>query len=613
MSKRAEHLYEFGRFRLDPAQRILLRDGELVPLTPKVFDLLLLLVENNGHLVGKEELISAIWPDTFIEESSLTKNVSILRKLLGEGAASAVHIETLSKRGYRLAGDVRRVPNIGETELVVHRHLRARLVTTEVTIADDSEEQAHGVRELKATGADVRTLAVLPFRTIGKDQAGEYLGLGLADVLITQLGNTGEIVVRPTSAVLKYAESRPDSITVGSELGVDAIVEGSVQLANGRLRVTVQMVGVRDGVTLWADKFNAELTDIFAVQDSISGQVAHALTLKLTGAKRERLRKRYTENAAAYESYLKGRYFWNKRNIEGFRKAVAQFEAAIEVDPTYALAYAGLSDTYVLLASWGEQSPREALPRARAAAAKSLEIDEELCEGHASLGNVLYGMWDLAGAEAALKRAIELNPNYATAHNRYAQVLVSLRRFDEAIAEMERAHELDPLSAMVNTAIGSPYFYAGQYDRAVKQYRQVLELEPDFVPALFSLSSALSQMGCFDEALEAARKVVEITGRHPLLIAHLANMYAAAGLREEAFKELDELLSGDRPPLPYALSLVYARLGDSDRAIALLEEAYEMRNTHLHDLNIDPEFELLRSDQRFTSLARRVGLDPYTA
>jgi TolB-like protein/DNA-binding winged helix-turn-helix (wHTH) protein/Flp pilus assembly protein TadD len=610
MSKRAEHFYEFGQFRLDPAQRILLRGGELVPLTPKVFDLLLVLVENSGRLVGKEELMSAIWPDTFVEESSLTKNISVLRKMLCGDPGSAARIETLSKRGYRLVGDVRR-ETVAGVEMVVRRRVRARLVTTEEFVEGDSEEPPR-VRQLRATGADVRTLAVLPFRTIGHNQAAEYLGPGLADVLITQLGNTGEIVVRPTSAILKYGESRPDSVRAGSELGVDAVVEGSVQLAGGRLRVTVQMVGVRDGVTLWADKFNAEFTDIFAVQDSISEQVVRALTLKLTDAKRAWLRKRYTESAEAYQSYLRGRYFWNKRNVEGFKKAVAWFEAAIEADPAYALAFAGLSDTYVLLASWGEQTPREALPRARAAAERALEIDEELSEAHASLGNVLYGMWDLGGAEAALRRAIELNPNYATARNRYAQVLVSLRRFDEAIAEMGRAQQLDPLSAMVNTAVGSPYFYARQYDRAVGQYRKVLELEPDFVPALFSLSSALSQQGSFGEAIEAAQKAAEVTGRHPLIVAHLANMYAAAGRRDEALKELGALVSEGRAALPYALSLVYARLGDRERAIGLLEEAFESRNTHLHDLNIDPEFEPLRRDPRFISLVRRVGLEPYT-
>jgi TolB-like protein/Tfp pilus assembly protein PilF len=603
MAKQAEYFYEFGPFRVDPVQRLLWRDGQLVPLMPKLFDTLLLLVENNGQVLEKGELMQELWPDSFVEEGSLSHNVSVLRKLLGTG--SGQYIETLPRRGYRFTPDVRQVPN-AELNLIVRRRTRAHIRATEEY---ETEDETPALLE---SGSAIKSLAVLPFRTIGQDQAGEYLGLGLADVLITQLGNTGDIVVRPTSAVLKYTELQPDSIRAGSELGVDAVVEGSVQFANGRLRVTVQMVSVREGVALWADKFNTEFTDIFAVQDSISEQVARALTLKLTGARRERLRKRYTESAEAYHSYLKGRYFWNKRNVEGFKKAIAQFKAAIEVDPTYALAFAGLSDTYVLLASWGEQTPREALPRARVAAERALEIDEELCEGHASLGNVLYGTWDLRGAEAALKRAIELNPNYATAHNRYAQVLVSFRRFDEAIAEMERAQQLDPLSAMVNTAVGSPYFYARQYERAIEQYRKVLELDPDFVPALFSLASALSQKGFFEEAIEAARKAVEITKRHPLLVAHLANMYAAAGRRGEALEELDELLSGGRAALPYALALVYVRLGDCDRAIELLEEAFELRNTHLHDLNIDPEFEPLRCDPRFTSLVRRVGLEPST-
>ena len=282
--------------------------------------------------------------------------------------------------------------------------------------------------------------------------------------------------------------------------------------------------------------------------------------------------------------------------------------------PTFALAFAGLSDIYVPLASWGELSSREALPRARAAAERALEIDEELCEAHTSLGNVLYGLWDMAGAEVALQRSIVLNPNYPTAHNRYAQVLVSLKRFDEAMIEIGLAQQLDPLSAIINTAIGAPYFYARQYDRAIEHYRKVLELDPDFVPALFSLGSALSQKGLFKEAILTARKVVEITGSHPLMSVHLANMYAAAGRRDQALRELDALLSsGRREVLPYTLSLVYARLGDCDRAMALLEEAYEQHSTHLHDLSIDPEFDTLRSDPRFIDLLQRVGLAPRPA
>jgi TolB-like protein/Flp pilus assembly protein TadD len=608
MSKRAEHFYEFGRFRLDPAQRLLLRDGDLVPLTPKVFDLLLLLVENSGQLIEKDELMRSIWPNAFVEESSLTKNISLLRKLLNECPDSGARIETLSKRGYRLMGEVHLTAN-ESVELIAQRRTRARVVTTEEVEDNALEERAHAAT-LTSTGAEVKSLAVLPFRMLGREQSDEYLGLGLADVLITQLGNMGEIVVRPTSAVLKYADGPTDSIAAGSELGVDAVVEGSVQRAGNLLRVTVQMVSVRDGVALWADKFNTALTNIFAVQDSISEQVACALISRLTSEKRERLRKRYTQSTDAYQAYLKGRYFWNKRNIGGFRKAIDYFKAAIESDPTFALAFAGLSDTYVLLASWGEEAPRETLPRARAAAERALEIDEGLCEAHTSLGNVLYGLWDLVGAEAALQRAIELNPNYATAHNRLAQVLVSLKRFDEAIAEMKRALELDPLSAMINTAVGTPYFYARQYDQAIEQYRKVLELDPDFVPALFSIGSALSHKGMFDEAITMTCKAVEITSGHPLMVAALAGIYGAAGRRDEALKELDALTLGGREVLPYALSLAYARLGDKDRALALLEEAFEERNTHLHDLNIDPEFDPLRSDPRFIDLVRRVGLTP---
>ena len=611
--RQPRQFYEFGHFRVDVAERVLLREGRPVPLTPKLFDTLLALVERSGHVVEKSELMETVWPETFVEESNLSSNVSLLRKTLGGGDGGRPFIETVPRRGYRFAPCVRVVeldpaePG-ADDEFIVRR--RAPALTREgeeFDAAGAARPLSHGAAP-RAPAAPPRSLAVLPFALLNAGGADDYLGLGLADALITQLSNTGQIVVRPTSAVRKYTDPNRDSAEVGRELGVEAVVEGSVQQAAGRLRVTVRAVSARGGVPLWADKFSATFTDIFDVQDSISAQVARALTLNLTGEGRERLRKRYTESAEAYRAYLRGRYFWNKRNLEGFRKAVVHFNAAIEHDPAYALAYSGLSDTYAMLSSWGEPSPREGMPLARAAAARALEIDPELSEAHASLGNVLYLMWDYAGGEAAIRRAIELNPNYATAHNRYAQLLVSQERFDEATAAIRRAQELDPLSAMVNTAVAGPYFYARQYERAIAQYRNALELDPDFIPALFTMANALSQQGAFAEALAVSRRAVELSGRHPLIVAGLAGILASAGRRDEALRELDAMLAGGGPVLPYSLATVHARLGDAERALACLEQAYEERSTHLNDLNIDPEFDSLRPDPRFRDLVRRVGL-----
>jgi DNA-binding winged helix-turn-helix (wHTH) protein/TolB-like protein/Tfp pilus assembly protein PilF len=615
--KASSRLYEFGPFCVDAAERVLLRGGRPVPLSPKLFDTLLALVERSGHLVEKAELMELVWPETFVEESNLSSNVSLLRKALGEGADGQPFIETVPRRGYRFAAGVRvleRGPGAAfadAEEIVVRRRTRARILAHEEE--DDGTDarrlpDARSGLSLPAVAAPLRSLAVLPFALIDPGAGDEYLGLGLADALITQLGNTGQLVVRPTSAVRKYTDPQRDSGAVGRELGVDAVLEGAVQQAGGRLRVTVQMVGAQAGVSLWADKFSAPFTDIFDVQDSISEQVARALAPRLTGDDRRLLRKRYTENTEAYQAYLRGRYFWNKRNLEGFRKAVAHFRQAIEHDPAYALAYSGLSDTYAMLASWGEPPPREGMPLARAAAERALEIDPELSEAHASLGNVLYFLWDCAGAERSLRRAIELNPNYATAHNRYAQLLVSLERFEEAEREIGRAHALDPLSPMVTAAVAGPYLYSGRFEEAAAQCRKALELDPDFIPALFSLANALSHLGRFDEALAASARAVEASARHPLIVTAHAGTLASAGRHEEARRELDELLATGAPVLPYSLATVHARLGDRERALECLERACDELNTHLNDLNIELEFAPLRDDPRFRDLVRRVGL-----
>ncbi|HEX5707314.1 MAG TPA: winged helix-turn-helix domain-containing protein [Pyrinomonadaceae bacterium] len=610
-----EQTFLFGPFRLDARERVLLRDGEPLALAPKLIDTLVALVERSGHVVEKSELIERVWPETFVEESNLTSNVSLLRKALGETERGRPYIETVPRRGYRFSAPVALATPEDEegVEVVVRRRTRARLSTVEEFDDDGSQETTR--RALHASGAQRGTLAVLPFESlgapsgVGTDEFDEFLGLGLADALITQLGNTGRIVVRPTSAVRGYAGAGRDSLSIGRELGVEAVVEGSVQRAGGRLRVTVRMLGVSDGVPLWADRFSAEFTDIFDVQDSIAEQVARALTPKLAAENRERLRKRHTENVEAYQAYLRGRYFWNKRNVEGFKKAIAHFRAAIELDAAYALAYSGLADAYAMLASWGEQRPGEALPRALAAAETALEMDEELSEAHTSLGSVLYFLWEHERAEVSLQRAIELNPNNANAHSRYAQLLVSRERFDEALREVRLAQELDPLSPMANTALAGPLFYSRQFERAAEQYRKVLEMEPDFIPALFCLGASLAHGGEFDEAVAATRRAAELSGEHPLIVAALAGVLAQAGRREEALAKLEQLTSDGRAAaLPYSLATVYARLGDRERALACIERAFEERNTHLNDLNIDPEFDTVRDDPRFRDLVARVGL-----
>lgn len=606
-----ESLYTFGPFRVDPVERVLLRDGEPVALQPKLFDTLLALVERSGHVVAKGELMETIWPDAFVEEGNLASNVSLLRKVLGENQNGKPYIETIARRGYRFSAEIRRVPHSG-VNVVLRRRSRARLITTTEEITDEELEAAE-TQSLPEVGAAGKAVAILPFITLGVEPHEEYLGLGLADALITQLANTKQMIVRPTSAIKMYAGMSEDSASVGRQLRVGAVLEGSLQRAGERLRVTVRFINTRDGAVLWAEKFNFNFTDIFEVQDEIAERVVNSMMLNLSNEERARLMKRYTENAEAYSAYLKGRYFWNRRTVEGFRKAVDFFSRAIEIDPSYALAYSGLADVYNLLLIWGEaSSPRETCLRGEAAALKALSIDPLLSEAHASLGYNMICQWRWREAEAALTRSIELNPNYASARSWYANYLKSVDRFDEAIAEVKVALRLDPLSPMIKTTFGANYMFAGQYVPAIEQLRQVLDFDPNFVPALTCLGMVYGWQGRHEEAIACARRVFELAEGHETAAGLLAARYAMAGRRDEALRLLTELEDAAKSNygLTYSIASVYSCLNEKEQALAWLERAYADHNSLLNDLKVDKEFSNLYSDPRFQDLVRRIGLNP---
>jgi TolB-like protein/DNA-binding winged helix-turn-helix (wHTH) protein/Tfp pilus assembly protein PilF len=600
-----QSLYTFGPFLLDVRERVLLREGEVVPLAAKVFDTLLLLVENAGRALEKEVLIRTLWPDTFVEEGNLTQNVSRLRKVLG-GEAADKYIETLPRRGYRFIGEVDELDPAGAAVVMRRKFTRARVTVTEVT-----EDGEAGQPALTETGGAFRSIAILPFMTLGLGPESDYLGLGLADALITQLGNTRQLTVRPTSAVRQFVDLPEDSAEIGRRLHVSAVLEGSLQMAGGRLRITVQLVGVAEGTPLWAQKFNIPFTDIFEVQDTIAERVANALLLKLSGSERARLTRRYTDDAEAYTFYLKGRFHWNKRTLDGYQKAIEHFDRAIEHDPTYALAFAGLADCYNMLPVWGDLTTKEACPRSQAYARRALELDDTLAEAHASLGYAIaHYDWDFAAAESCYRRALGLNPNYATAHQWYAKLLVSLERFDEAEAETKLAQGLDPLSLMVSTSCGGPFLYSGRYDEAIARFRKVLELDPNFVPALYSLSICYSFKQMYPEAIGSIEQMNALSGEHPFALACLAATYALAGRSDDARVALERLLeiSRERQIRTYGLALVYANLGEFDRAFEWLEKSFNERDGHLVDLKIEPFLAPLRSDPRYRDLVRRVGL-----
>jgi DNA-binding winged helix-turn-helix (wHTH) protein/tetratricopeptide (TPR) repeat protein len=604
-------VYDFGEFRLDAAERVLFKNGAPVNLPPKVFDTLLVLVEKSGHIVERETLMGEVWKDTFVEEANLSVNISALRKTLGKNAQGDDFIETIARRGYRFRNEILKISDdfsgAEDEMMIVHRRLQARIIKTE--IENESGSGVENQRSLAAMNVPIKSLAILPFHLIKVEKGDEYLSLSLADALITQLGNTSKIVVRPTSAVKPFAGQ--NSLDAGRELQVDAVLECSIYRTETKLRVTAIMLKTETGISFWSDKFDVEFKDIFVVQDTIAEQVARALTLKLNEQERAALTKRYTTSNEAFREYLKGRYFWNKRDVENFHKAIAHFKKAIDLDPTYALAYSGLADTYNMLPMWGEMSPREGYVLAKAAALKALEIDDQIADAHASLGYTKYLFdWDFESAETSYRRAIELNPNCGIARNWYAKLFVSLKRFDEAHEQMSFAYEIDPLSPMVAASVIAVYLYSRRYDEAVEKYEKLLETTPNFVPALIGLGIAYSQKGMAREALAAHQLAVDSSANNLVLIGVFAVTQAVFGNKEFALKTVEKLKQNysQFTILSYVIAMIYVQLGKIEESFEWLEKAHQERISHLADLLIDPEFDSLRNHPRFDDLLKCIGL-----
>ena len=455
-----------------------------------------------------------------------------------------------------------------------------------------------------------RSIAVLPFKPLNSDPTNDYLSTGMADALIAKLSNIRQISVRPTSAIIKYARQSQEAQAIGRELGVDSVLEGTVQRVGDRVRVTVQLVSVQERDPSWARSFDESISDIFALQDAISEQVAQTMMVRLNGDEQRQLRKRDTENVEAYQEYLRGRYFWNKRNQQGLKKSLDHFQQAVDLDPNYGQAYAGLADAYTLFVThkFDSFTPDEAFRRARAAADKALAIDETQAEAHASLAMIkVWSDHDVSGAESEFKRAIALNPNYATAHHWYSEYLARSGRESEAMAEIKVAQELDPLSPVINTTLGERLYYARRYDEAITQLRRTLDIAPDFASAHFILGLALEQTGRFEEAISELRTAMITVSVDPIVAASLGHTYALAGQEVKARKILHELLT-QKICEPYEIAMVYQGLGDRQQALGWLRKLKNNEGELLMLLRIDPRLDSLRDEPRFQEL-----LDPARA
>ena len=614
MSNPDNRLYEFGPFRLDPTERLLLRSEEPIRLSPKTFDLLLFLVQSSGQLVGKEEIIQHLWPDSFVEEGNLTNNVSILRRELGE---SEKYIETVPKHGYRFVAAVKVLP-VEQVPAQAKRHTARKpkvLLFASVVLILAAVAGLYFLRGSTRQKPIVTSIAVLPFKPL-EDKGGDpSLELGIADSMIMKLSNAGHITVLPLSAVRRYSALERDPIEAGRELGVESVLEGSIQRLQDRIRVRARLVRVKDGQSLWADQFDDKFTDIFGVQDAISERVAAALELKLGARDSQQLKKHDTENADAYQAYMLGRFFWGKRGAENLKKAIDEFNHALALDDKYALAYAGLADCYDLLPSYGVLSPLQAYPEARTAATKALAIDDTIAEAHAALARIKANFdWDWPGAQAEFKRAIELNPDYSSAHYFYAlNYLVPMGKLDEAAAELLRARELERFSPIINTNLGVIFYYQGKYDQAIAQYRKALELDERFVTARLRLMDVYLATDRYDEALAEHEKTVEPVGtENPTYLKQSKEAFEQSGpqgywrTRLDQAKEKIERKAEYVPPT--SVAAFAARAGDKEQAFEWLEKAYEERDEGLTRLKLDPRYKSLREDPRYAELLRRIGI-----
>src|SRR5215813_11758104 len=643
MSHQPNHNYEFGPYRLDGAERLLSHDGEVVPLQPKVFDLLLVLVERHGRLLEKDELMKAVWPDTIVEEVNLANNISILRKTLSENGER--YIETAPKRGYRFVASVREIVEegaglsrekqpeslkaieephsvaangattivpINSVESLVARlrsHKRGAVFTLAVLVVAAATIVYFTWESLRGkSGGAINSIVVLPFANA--DPNTEYLSDGITESLINSLSQLSQLKVIARTTAFHYKGKDVAPQTVGHELKIDAVLTGRVTQQGETLIVQVDLVNAVDGSTLWGERYNRKLANILIVQEEIVRQITERLRLKLTGEEVKYITTRNTENFDAYQHYRIGRNYAEKRTKEAYQKAVDHYKQALDLDPNYALAYLGLADAYYL--GFGSRFLlEERIRQSKAAAEKALAIDESLGEAHTSLGRILWQYdWNWRGAEREFKRAIKLDPGNAFAHRIYGYYLASMGQFDQSLAEQKQAQQLDPLSLIINLNVGTVLYKAGETDAALAQTRKTQEMDPNFVETYLQFGKVYAEKGMYAEAIAELNKVAVSGAFDPRVISLLGYNYALWGKRDEAIKKLDELkeLSNRRRVPAREMAIIYTGLGEKDQAFKWLRQACEERDGMIVYLKFHPLFKSLRADPRFAEMLQCIGL-----
>ncbi|PYR62476.1 MAG: hypothetical protein DMF91_06565 [Acidobacteria bacterium] len=611
-------LFEFGPFRLDLRTRRLTRSGESVNLAPKAFDTLALMVLSRGRLVDKAELMKTLWPDTFVEERNIVQQMFLVRKILGEQPDGRPYIETVPKHGYLFAAPVTEVGETGaELTPAPKWHGRRAVVAACVLGAIASAvaywrvAQRHAEASIQPSVA--RSLAVLPFRSLVSAGDDEYLNLGLTDALITRLANVRGLTVRPTSSVLKYDRAARDPQAAARELKVDSVIDGNIQRVDDRIRVTVQLLSVRDGTPLWADHFDEPARDLFSVQDAISERVVTALVANVGGGERNRRVARRAPDPEAYELYLRGRYFLSKRTRTSLERAREYFDEAVRKDPAFAAAYAAIADAHILLAVFTPRPQRPSGIQARAAVLKALQLDSTLGEAHTSLG--LLELEDCQYAEAGrdFERAIDEAPGYPTAYQWYSLYLKDLGRYDEAVSAIRQAEKLDPSSLVINADVSLLLYFARRYDEAIEHARKTIEMDPGFYLPHFYLAMAYEAKGRYRDALAECAVMRRLHDGASRIVIE-GRVYAQTDRLEEARLAEQELnaLAGKQYVPPLTRAYLPVGLRDVPRVIRWLEAA-AAEGTCLRQVVTDPRFDLVRSDPQFNAFLVARGFLTNTA
>jgi TolB-like protein/DNA-binding winged helix-turn-helix (wHTH) protein/Flp pilus assembly protein TadD len=625
---RQSRRFRFGVFEADLDARELTKLGKLLPLQEQPFQLLAMLLEKPGVLVTREELRARLWPQTVVDfDHGLNKAISKIRDILGDSAENPRFIQTVARRGYRFLADVT-VVNTGEVAAAPPENASIDSPTLDPAPARQRPSAAWamaGAALLLITAGmviwirstsnhsslpSIRSLAVLPLENLSGDASQDYFSDGMTDELITQLAQVPDLRVISRSSMMTYKQSHKPLAEIARELNVQAIVEGSVLRSGDHVRITAQLIRLPADEHIWAHSYEGDFRDTLVLQNQVAQAIANQIRVTVSG--QQRVQNPRAVNAQAYDSYLKGRYYWNKRTIEGLKEAINYFKQSISIDPGYAEAYSGLADSYALAGDWanGILPPSEAFPLAKAAANEALALNDRLAEAHTSLALVLdlyYWDWDAAEKQYAL--AINLNPGYAVAHEWYAWHLLLLGHGAEALFEMRRAESLDPVSPVIRSNLADVLTVSHLFEESVRQSRRTLALDPNFAIGHFHLAEALVQQRQYEAAIAEFQQAIELSGHLALFDANLAHAYALSGRRADALKIAKDMEARlDLNPAAGRIALIYVGLGDLDQAMNWLNKAYDARFNP--EVLVRPTFDPLRSDARFRELRRRLGLPP---